>query len=434
MKNDYTSAYPHLKDYLNVQQNPSENDLYEMGFVAAQLKKYDEAVSYYNQLVNSNSALAQNAYYQLGNAYLAVDKKQEALSAFRSSYQMDYDAKVKKLAHEQYAKLSYDIGNPFESPSGVIQSYINENQNAANASEMRSLLVKSYLYSGNYKETLNAIDRLQSSTPEINKVDQEVSYLLGTEEFNKGNYDEAEKYFLRSLGFNINKEFNSRALYWLAQVYYQKGNYPSAIARYEKLLTESFPEKQQLPYDLGYAYFKSKKFDQAATYFKQYLTNPKPEFKNDAELRLADIHYANNDLNEAIAIYDKNEDATDYTVYQKAMALGFKGDTQAKINNLKTLLSKYPNSEYYDDAQYEIGTAYAAQDDFANSNDYFGKVIKTSSDKDLIANASIYRAQNYIDQNQNDKALSELKSLGEQYKNTAYAQKIVQVAKPILLN
>ncbi|AZA84173.1 hypothetical protein C1637_16950 [Chryseobacterium lactis] len=431
MKNDYNSAYPHLKDYLNVQQNPSENDLYEIGFVAAQLKKYDEAVSYYNQIINSNSALAQNAYYQLGNAYLAVDKKQEALSAFRSSYQMDYDAKVKKLAHEQYAKLSYDIGNPFESPSGVIQSYINENQNGANASEMRSLLVKSYLYSGNYKETLNAIDRLQSSTPEINKVDQEVSYLLGTEEFNKGNYDEAEKYFLRSLAFNINKEFNSRALYWLAQVYYQKGNYPSAIVRYEKLVNETFPEKQQLPYDLGYAYFKSKKFDQAETYFKQYLTNPKPEFKNDAELRLADIHYANNDLNEAIAIYDKNQDATDYTVYQKAMALGFKGDTQAKITNLKNLLTKYPDSEYYDDAQYEIGTAYAAQDDFANSNDYFGKVIKTSSDKDLIANASIYRAQNYIDQNQNDKALSELKSLGEQYKNTAYAQKIVQAAKPL---
>jgi tetratricopeptide (TPR) repeat protein len=121
-------------------------------------------------------------------------------------------------------------------------NYINENQNAANASEMRSLLVKSYLYSGNFKETLNAIDSLQSSSPEINKVDQEVSYLLGTEEFNKGNYDEAEKYFLRSLGFNINKEFNSRALYWLGQVYYQKGNYPSAIVRYEKLLNENFPE------------------------------------------------------------------------------------------------------------------------------------------------------------------------------------------------
>jgi len=431
MKNDYDSAYPHLKDYLSVQQNPSENDLYEMGFVAAQLKKYDEAVSYYNRLINSNSALAQNAYYQLGNAYLAVDKKQEALSAFRSSYQMDYDANVKKLAHEQYAKLGYDIGNPFESPTTVIQNYITENPSGAKYAEMRSLLVKSYLYSGNFKETLNAIDKLPNSTPETDKVDQEVSYLLGTEEFNKGNFDEAERYFLRSLEFNINKEFNSRALYWLGQTYYQKGNYPSAIVRYERILNENFPEKQQLPYDLGYAYFKSKKFDQAETYFKQYLTNPKTEFKNDAELRLADIYYANNDLNEAIEIYDKNEEATDYTLYQKAMALGFKGDQAAKINSLKSLISKYPASEYQDDAEYEIGSAYAAQDDFANSNDYLSKVIKSSPDKDLVADASIFRAQNYIYQNQNDKALSELRSLGEQYKNTPYAQKIVQAAKPV---
>lgn len=431
MKNDYNSAYPHLKNYLAVQLNPSENDLYEMGFVAAKLKKYDEAVSYYNQLVNSNSALAQNAYYQLGNAYLEVGKKQEALSAFRSSYQMNYDKGVKKLAQEQYAKLSYDIGNPFENASQVIQNYMTENKAEADNTEMKSLLVKSYLYSGNYRETLNAIDRLQNSTPEIDKIDQEVSYLLGTEEFNKGNFDEAERFLLRSLEFNINKEFNSRALYWLGQTYYQKGNYPSAIVRYERLLTENFPEKQQLPYDLGYAYFKSKKFDQAQKYFKQYLGNAKPEFLNDAKLRLADIDYANNDLDAAIAVYDQNQDATDYTLFQKAMALGFKGDNNAKITNLKSLISKYPDSEYTDDSQYEIGVAYASQDDFANSSDFFAKVIKSSSDRDLVANSSIYKAQNLIDQNQNDKALSELNSLGQKYKNTQYAEKIVQAAKPI---
>jgi hypothetical protein len=36
---------------------------------------------------------------------------------------MNYDAKVKKLAHEQYAKLSYDIGNPFESPLPLFKLY-----------------------------------------------------------------------------------------------------------------------------------------------------------------------------------------------------------------------------------------------------------------------------------------------------------------------
>lgn len=433
MKGDYSSAYPHLKNYLDSKSEPSESDLYEMGFVSAQLKQYDQAVSYYNQLINSNSATSQNAYYQLGNAYLSVGKKQEALSAFRSAYQMNYDAKVQQLAHLQYAKLSYDIGNPFESAPIVIQNYINKYPKSDDIPELKSLLVKSYLYSGDFKGTLSAIDKMPNSTPELNKIDQEVSFLLGTEEFNKGNFDEAEHYFLRSLEFNINKEYNIRATYWLAQTYYQKGNYPSAIVRYEKLLNQDFAEKQQLPYDLGYAYFKAKNFDKAKQYFSEYLKNPKPEFKNDAELRLADTYYADNQLNEAISIYDKAENANDYTLFQKAMALGFKGDTLAKIAELKKLLNQYKNSEYTDDAQYEIATAYAANDDFNSSNDYFSQVIRSSPDKDLVANAQIYRAQNYIDLNQNDKALSELKSLGSQYKNTAYASKIVLASRPIFV-
>lgn len=431
MKKEYQAAYPHLKTYLETQKQPSESDLYEIGYVASQAKKYDEAVFYYSQLTNSNSAMSQNAYYQLGNAYLLTGKKQEALSAFRSAYQMNYDPKVQQLAHEQYAKLSYDIGNPFEAAPTVIQNYTKKYPSSPKTAELKGLLVKSYLYSGNYKETLEAIDKLPNSDPETDKVDQEVSFLLGTEEFNKGNYDAAETYFTRSLEINQNKEITPRATYWLAQTYFQKGNYPSAITRYERLLNQTFPEKQQLSYDLGYAYFKSKKFDKAQAYFKDYLKNPKSEFKTDAELRLADTYYADNQLNEAIAIYDKAESGDDYTLFQKAMALGFKGDTEAKITNLKNLLSKYPQSEYADDSLYEIGSAYAAQDDFKNSNDFLSRVIKESSDKDLIANAQIYRAQNYVGMNQDDKALSELKALGNTYRNSAFASKIVQASKPI---
>lgn len=433
MKEEYEQAYPHLKIYLDSQEKPSESDLYEMGFVSAKLQKYDEAVGYYNQLVNSNSAQSQNAYYQLGNAYLQTDKKQQALSAFRSAYQMNYDSKVQQLAHEQYAKLSYEIGNPFEAASSVIQNYISKYPKSIKTGELKSLLVKSYLYSGNYRETLAAIDKLPSSSPETDKIDQEVSFLLGTEEFNKGNYDESEKYLLRSLEYSYNKEYYNRALYWLAQTYYQKENYPSAIVRYEKLLGQEFPEKQQLSYDLAYAYFKLKKFDQAQNYFRKYLEDPKEEFKNDAELRLADTYYADNKLNEAVAIYDKAENADDYTLFQKSMAMGFKGDTAAKIQNLKNLVTKYPDSEYVDDAEYEIGTAFSAQDDFSDANEYFSKVIKNSADKDLVANASIYRAQNYIDLGETGKALAELRALGNQYKNTSYATKIVQASRPIFM-
>ena len=433
MKGDYQSAYPHLKLFLDKEQTPSESDLYEMGFVSAQLKKNDEAVGYYNQLINSNSPLAQNAYYQLGNAYLETGKKQEALSAYRNSSQMNYDPKLQQLALEQYAKLSYELGNPFENSSKVIQRYIDKYPSGAKTQEMRSLLVKSYLYSGDYKATLEALGKLDQKTNETKKIEQEVSYLLGSEEFNKSNFDVAEKYFKQSLQSNLNKEFYKKAQYWLGQTYYQKGDYKSAIATYTKLeneTAEGFPEREQLDYDLGYAYFKAKDFASAQEYFKEYLRFPKQEFKADAELRLADTYYANNQLNEALEIYNKTENASDYTLYQKSLALGFKGDTVAKISELKTLISKYPNSEYVDDANYEIGAAYAQNDDFNNSNSYFDKVIQSSPDKDLVANSQIYRAQNYIDQDQTDKAIAEFQLLANQYKNTAFAEKIVLASKP----
>ncbi|MCL1674998.1 tetratricopeptide repeat protein [Elizabethkingia meningoseptica] len=435
MKKDYASAYPYLKTYLNSKSVPSESDLYEIGFVAAQLKKHDEAVSYYNQLISSQSPLAQNAYYQLGNAYLETGRKREALSAFRSASQMNYDAKVQQLAYEQYAKLGYDIGNPFESNSQVLQNYITKYPNAGNLQEMKGLLVKSYLYSGNYKETLSAIKKLGNQSAETSKLEQEAAFLLGTEEFNKGNFTEAETLFEYSLKYNYNKEFNARAQYWMGQSQYQMGDYSSATETLQKLYNSGadFEEKQQLPYDLAYAYFKNKKFQDAQKYFKQYLQNPKAEFKNDAELRLADTHYANNELNDAIAIYDKNTDATDYTQFQKAMSLGFKGDSEAKIAALKKLIADYKNSEYADDAQYEIGVAYASDESYAEANDYFNQVIKSSQDKDLVANASIYRAQNYADLGQADKAITEFKKLGETYKGTAYADKVVAAAKSVYL-
>ncbi|MHA7610701.1 tetratricopeptide repeat protein [Elizabethkingia meningoseptica] len=435
MKKDYALAYPYLKTYLNSKSVPSESDLYEIGFVAAQLKKHDEAVGYYNQLISSQSPLAQNAYYQLGNAYLETGRKREALSAFRSASQMNYDAKVQQLAYEQYAKLGYDIGNPFESNSQVLQNYITKYPNAGNLQEMKGLLVKSYLYSGNYKETLSAIKKLGNQSAETSKLEQEAAFLLGTEEFNKGNFTEAETLFEYSLKYNYNKEFNARAQYWMGQSQYQMGDYSSATETLQKLYNSGadFEEKQQLPYDLAYAYFKNKKFQDAQKYFKQYLQNPKAEFKNDAELRLADTHYANNELNDAIAIYDKNTDATDYTQFQKAMSLGFKGDSEAKIAALKKLIADYKNSEYADDAQYEIGVAYASDERYAEANDYFNQVIKSSQDKDLVANASIYRAQNYADLGQADKAIAEFKKLGETYKGTAYADKVVATAKSVYL-
>ena len=59
--------------------------------------------------------MAQNAYYHLAECYLKTGQKQQALNAFRNASQMDFDAQIKKDAHLNYARLGYEIGNPYES-------------------------------------------------------------------------------------------------------------------------------------------------------------------------------------------------------------------------------------------------------------------------------------------------------------------------------
>ena len=70
--------------------------------------------------------VSQNAYYHLGECYLNLEKKTEALNAFKTASEMDFDRKIKEDAALNYAKLSYEAGNPFKSVAEVLQEYLKE--------------------------------------------------------------------------------------------------------------------------------------------------------------------------------------------------------------------------------------------------------------------------------------------------------------------
>jgi TolA-binding protein len=53
--------------------------------------------------------VAQNAYYHLGESYLNLDKKQEALNAFKNASEMNFDLAIQEDASLNYAKLSYEM-------------------------------------------------------------------------------------------------------------------------------------------------------------------------------------------------------------------------------------------------------------------------------------------------------------------------------------
>ena len=80
--------------------------------------------------------------------------------------------------------MSYDIGNPFESPQIAIKSYL---EKYGYSKELEQLLVKSYLYSGDYKGTIKAIEELTELILKTEKIYQEVFFSMEQNSLIKAN-------------------------------------------------------------------------------------------------------------------------------------------------------------------------------------------------------------------------------------------------------
>jgi tetratricopeptide (TPR) repeat protein len=95
----------------------------------------------------------------LGESYLKLDKKQQALNAFKNASEMDFDKKIQEDANLNYAKLSYEVGNSYQSVPDVLASFLNKYPQSPNKAEVESLLINSYITSKNYKEALTLLEK-----------------------------------------------------------------------------------------------------------------------------------------------------------------------------------------------------------------------------------------------------------------------------------
>src|SRR5690606_26822001 len=159
-------------------------------------------------IVGGDNSVAQNAYYHLGVSYVHLDKKQEALNAFRNASQMDYDLKIQEDAWLNYAKISYEIGNPYQSVPQVLTGYLNKYPQTSNKAEIETLLIDSYITSKNYKEALKLLEGKNSFE---NKVAfQKVAFYRGVEVYNDGDYKAAKALFERAIKEPRDPKFTAR--------------------------------------------------------------------------------------------------------------------------------------------------------------------------------------------------------------------------------
>lgn len=440
----FKKAIPYLEKYINENKTIQNVDLYQLGYMHYIDENYQKAIENFNKIIDERSEIAQNAYYQLGNSYLKINQKQEALIAFKNASEFDFNKKISENAYYNYAKLSYETENSFESRVEIIKNFIKQYPENSNRTQMEWLLVKLYLKSKTYKDALNFLDDKKDKKNKLQFLHQEIAFLYAMQLFDEGKYHESIPVFQYSIEKKKSSKLQAKALFWLSESYFRLENYQEALINLKNLeknlefSTESYSEESQLNYLFGYSYLKMNDFENAVKYFEKFIIkHPKHELKTDAELRLADSYIGLNDYKKAILIYDNHTEDVEFNseslLYQKSMIYGLQGNNVKKIKNLEKYITYYPESKNIESIYLELAYAYSEQKKYLPSNEYFKKIIDLNQTENMCVLSLFGQANNYVRSGQNDKAIEVYKNIIQRYKKIDYIKRAVEEAQPVFI-
>ncbi|MEN8702676.1 MAG: tetratricopeptide repeat protein, partial [Polaribacter sp.] len=439
--NNYKEAIPYLMAYKGKSGKWNNTDYYQLGYAFYKQNDFINAVSYFNKIIDQQNAVAQNAYYHLAECYLNVEKKNEALNAFKTASEMSYNLSIKEDATLNYAKLSYEEGNPFENVSDVLQNYLKAYPNSKSYTKINELVVSSFIHQNDYKGALDYLKK--KKTNENINLSLEVSLYRGIQLFNEKKIAEALSYFTIAKKSKTN-EISKKAGYWEAETLYRLENYDEALSKFinlnnnlRSLNKADFP---LLEYNIAYCHFKLKDYDKAALTFNQFLTkkNIDQTIIDDTYLRLGDSYFAIRNYSKAIiaytAIVDNSGLDADYAMYQIGMSYGFQNNNESKVNALIKVINNYQISSLKDDALFQLAITYTKLNSNEKAHLAYNRLLEKYPKSIFIPRALVREGLLYYNQNENSLALKNFKKVAKDYPNSSDALEAVRNAKNIYVD
>ncbi|UTN06516.1 tetratricopeptide repeat protein [Flavobacterium bizetiae] len=438
----YDKAIPFLEQYAGKKGKWNNTDFYQLGYAYYERKDYEKAISQFNKIIEGKDFVAQNAYYHLGLSYLNTGKKQEALNAFKNASEMDFNAQIQEDAALNYAKVSYDIGNAYQTVPAILLDFLKKYPNNSSRSEVEKLLVDSYISTKNYKEALTLLEKNRSA--ENKAAYQKVLFYRGLELYNESNYQEAGKMFKSAISEQKTPEFTARATFWKAETEYVTADFQNALLSYKQFAglaaAKTTDEYKNINYNIGYTYFKLKEYDQAGNSFQAQIDNSKEDKVrlNDSYLRLGDCRFVNSKYTAANEAYAKAIEArgvdADYAQFQKAISYGFMSKNDKKIDELNNFLQMYKKSEYRDDALYELGNTYAAEKKNDQALKTYDQLISEYKNGAFTSKSILKQGLIYYNSDRDALALTKFKKVAAEFPKTPEALEAVSTARLIYVD
>lgn len=428
---NYAEAIRYLQIFSDKNKGMMDRmDYYQLGYSFFKTEDYNNAIENFQKVITAEDSLSQNVYYHLAYCYIMTDQKKFATGSYLSAYKLNFDKKITEDALFSYAKLSYELSyNPYNEAIVSFQKYIKEYPGSERADECYGYLVNMFMSTKNYKDALTAIENIVNKSVKLKSAYQKIAYFRGVELFNDKDLRGAINLFDKTISISKENQYTSLSMYWKGEALYRLSEYDTAMACYQEFLVTgesySLPYYNTAHYNLGYCYLKKKLYSQALAEFKKFLASKSSENQKvicDANIRAGDCYFINKDYGTAIEFYDKaiaiGATDKDYAMFQKAASLGVLSKYNDKINLLKELISKIPNSSYLDDARFEMANTYLLINDQDQALGAYKDIIDNHPKSSYLKEATLKAGLIYYNQNNDEASLKILKKVVSDYPAT----------------
>ena len=421
----------------------AREDNYSYAFCLYKASQYETAADYFQKVTGAQDELAQYAYYYLADCYLHTGNKQFAANAFSSAYKLTFDTDIREDALFNQAQLAFDLSfDPYSEAIKALKDYLRTYPNSSRNDDAYNFLYKISVTTGNYKDAQDALDNIKQKGSDYNKNYQKISLYRGIEYFNQFNDEDAIKMFKKAIELDADKAVTAEAVFWSGESFFRSDNIWGAKKYYTEFL--SLPAAKKLPvynvanYNLGYVYFKQEQYGDAIPSFQAFVSsakNEEPTMVADANIRLGDSYFASKGYDNAIANYDKAIKMglldMDYTLFQKAKALGVLSRYDEEIQTLNKIIKTYPNSSIVSEAQYELGNTYLIRKDNENALYNFKKVVSDYPNSSFAVKARLKSGLIYYNSEQYELALNTFKKVVEDFPNSPESKEALVSIKNI---
>ncbi|PIF02679.1 MAG: hypothetical protein CR965_00285 [Paludibacter sp.] len=442
MSKNYKLAIDNLAKYNQLSSKVTRKDIYYLGTSYLKTGQPKKAIECLSKITTENDEMTENAYLLLGNAFVLINDKNNARMSYQSAIKTNFNSEVREEAMYNYALTTYESELGFGESIRSFQSFIKEFPKSQYINKAYKLLATLYLTSNNVKEAYQSIVKVKFLNRDLRETKQYLEYTLGTEAFMNKKYLTAIKYF--SLGKQTEPygKYLSDILYWRAESYYKLKKYNKAsrdLMRFFKckgvVRNKNYVDAF---YSLGYAYFSQKKYSKALRCFLDYVKSEKNIHKvqyADAKNRIGDIYFYNRNLVLANKYYRESIGSRlgDYSLYRSAYIEGLDKNYNRKISELNNLLEKYPQSEYCDDALYEIGRSYIMLENNTKAIEVYNKLINKYKYSQYVIIAQLEIGLVYFNNKEYEKAVPVFKQIIKKYPDSDEAQTAFETLETIAI-